>query len=1530
MSNTVDNRAVQLGFDNKQFESGVKTSISSLDALKKGLDLNEQAKSLQKLGEVGKSFNLSHIADGVQNLSNRFSTFGIIGMTILQNLTNAAIELGKKLWTALTSPAKKGFAEYEIQMNAIQTILANTASKGTTLQQVNDILNEMNLYADKTIYNFAEMAKNVGTFTAAGIDLRTAADAIKGIANLAAVSGSNSQQAATAMYQLSQALASGTVKLMDWNSVVNAGMGGEVFKSALMATARVHGIAIDDMIKKEGSFRETLQNGWLTSEVLLETLQKFTGDLSTEQLRTMGYTEEQITEIVKLGVIANDAATKVKTLSQLTQTMQEAMQSGWAQTWQIIFGDFEEAKSFFTYLSDTFGALIQGSSDARNNMLKGWKDLGGRTQALEALKNVIETIISIGKVFGDTWDQMFPSTGKAGQGLFNVTKMLRDFTDVIRIAVTGSDKLSTIFGGLFAIFDIGKMAVSALLGSFGKLDTSGIKPLLTTFVNFLYTQSLYLLMVRSLIRSNDTFGVAIEKVKGYIVGTKNAVIEFANRVIIEFNKVKGQFSLLGDSLKKAVEGFKEGFKNAFDFKMADTSGVSTFLDKLHIRFAPLETLFKFVSVIIGGLINLLEKSAPILLGLGTWLGKILGGLGTAIMNAVSTLDFNNLFDSLNAAFLGGFLVALTKFVSAGSGTLKSLSGMFGGITGILDGARKSLEAYQKNLQSKTLLNIAIAIGILAAALLVLSLIDSKKLTVSLAAVTGLFADLVISMAALNKGGTGVFGALGLSATLIAMSLSLLLLTAAITKLAAIDQQELGNGLTALGFITAGLVVFMRAIGTNAISFTKSAISIIILAVGLKILAGVVEKLGSIDVGALRNGLIAIGIVLGELAAFTQLAGKNIGVGSGLGIVALAGAVLLMSVAVEKFGKMDVGVLKQGLITIAAVLAELGIFIRLAGNGKNVIITAIGMTILGGAMLIFAEAITRIGNLSWEQIAKGMAGMAGALLLIVAAVRLMPMSMIVTAVGLVIVAEAIRILATSITTMSKMTWEEIGKGLVTLAGALLIISIAMYALQGAIGGALALIVVAGALRILTPVLVTLGSMGIKEIAIALGGLAATFLLLGIAGMLITPAVPGLLGLGIAIALIGAAVALAGAGLLMFSMGLAALGVSGVVGATAFVAVVGILLGLIPLLITALVNGIILFAQLIIQAAPVIGLALITLIATLCAVIIASVPPMVQALTVLLQGLWLLIRQQVPQAVNAILYVIGELLKSLAAKIPEFVQSGYDILIGILKGIRDNIGDVVTVSIEIVTNFIDAVAAKLPEIIQSGFNLLISFIEGITKAVKEQGPELMTAIGDLAKAIIKGLTDGLLGGIDQIVKAVGRIGSSIISALKTLLGIASPSKVTYEMGRNLDKGLENGLIKGSGRVENAAERMGKKAISGMTNAINRINDALNSNLDMNPVIRPVVDLTDVENSGRNINNILGNKSLLLSGSMNTLSFAAMGMNYQNGSGVQINNGEKPGTTITFNQTNTSPKALSQFDIYRETRNQLLMLKGLVISE
>ena len=225
MSRSVDERVVQMQFDNRQFETNARTSLSTLEKLRQSLSFKNAGKGFESISTAAKNVDVSKLGNAVENVKMKFSALEVMAVTALANITNSAVNAGKNIIKALTlDPVMQGFKEYETQINAVQTILANTSSKGTTLDQVNDALDELNTYADKTIYNFTEMTRNIGTFTAAGVDLNTSVSAIKGIANLAAVSGSNSQQASTAMYQLSQALAAGTVKLQDWNSVVNAGL----------------------------------------------------------------------------------------------------------------------------------------------------------------------------------------------------------------------------------------------------------------------------------------------------------------------------------------------------------------------------------------------------------------------------------------------------------------------------------------------------------------------------------------------------------------------------------------------------------------------------------------------------------------------------------------------------------------------------------------------------------------------------------------------------------------------------------------------------------------------------------------------------------------------------------------------------------------------------------------------------------------------------------------------------------------------------------------------------------------------------------------------------------------------------------------------------------------------------------------------------------------------------------------------------------------------------------------------------------
>ena len=260
MSKTIDEKVVEMRFANANFEQNVKTSMSTLDKLKKSLKLDGASKGLENIQATAKKVNFSGMTNGIDTVNARFSYLQASIQHQLNNIVDSAVNAGKKVAAAFTiDPVKTGFQEYETQINAVQTILANTSHNGTTLNEVNAALDELNTYADKTIYNFTEMTRNIGTFTAAGVDLQTSVESIKGIANLAAVSGSTSQQASTAMYQLSQALAAGKVSLMDWNSVVNAGMGGKVFQDALVRTSELLQTGAKAAIEAEGSFRESIR-----------------------------------------------------------------------------------------------------------------------------------------------------------------------------------------------------------------------------------------------------------------------------------------------------------------------------------------------------------------------------------------------------------------------------------------------------------------------------------------------------------------------------------------------------------------------------------------------------------------------------------------------------------------------------------------------------------------------------------------------------------------------------------------------------------------------------------------------------------------------------------------------------------------------------------------------------------------------------------------------------------------------------------------------------------------------------------------------------------------------------------------------------------------------------------------------------------------------------------------------------------------------------------------------------------------------
>lgn len=1396
MSTTVDERVVEMRFDNKQFEQNIQTSLSSLDKLKKSLNLEGAAKGLETVNDAANkcSGNMSPLSNAVETVRVRFSALEVMAITALQNITNSALAAGKNLVSAFTiDPIKTGFEEYETQINAVQTILANTSSKGTTLDQVNNALDELNHYADMTIYNFTEMTRNIGTFTAAGVDLDTSVAAIKGIANLAAVSGSNSQQASTAMYQLSQALAAGTVKLQDWNSVVNAGMGGQVFQDALKETAKVHGIAIDEMIKDEGSFRETLSKGWLTSDILTETLAKFTGDLNEDQLRTMGYTDDQIKSIMEMGKTANDAATKVKTFTQLFDTLKEAAQSGWTQSWEIIVGDFEEAKELLTEVSDTFSAVINASADARNKMLQDWKDLGGRTMMIEAVKNVFEGLVSVAKPVREAFNEIFPPM--TGKQLAEITERIRDLTAKFKMGEESSKNLKNTFKGVFAVLDIVGQAFKAVAGGVGELiglflpAGNGVLSLTGSFGE-------YLVKLDETVKKTDVFGKAVSTVVD-IVKTAITFVKTAGEKVKEFGKAAGEkfdfpgFELFHSFLERVHDRMAQIGDGAGKMK----SGVIVAFEMMgealeKCKFLKvMEALWIAVKVIAGGIAD----------AVGTMMGTLAEKLGNA--------DFSGVLDILNSIAVGGIAVSISKFLKSVTEPLEGLNGVLEGVTGILDGVRGCFEAYQTNLKAGTLLKIGAAIALLAGSIVAISLIDSDKLSASLGAITVLFANLLGAMAIFNKISSDTGKVSKACTAMIAMSVAVSILAGALKKVSDLDWGELARGLVGIAGLTAIVVASSKAMASGQKQVMKGATSLIIFGVAIKILASACKDLSRLQWDELGRGLTGVGVLFAEIAVFLRVAkfnGKMISTATG--IVILSAAMKVLASACKDFGQMEWSEIGKGLAGIGGLLAELAVFTNLAGNAKHVMSTGVALIAIGAAMKIFASAVKDFGQLQWDEIGRGLTAMGGALAEVAIAVNLMPKNMIGIGTGLVIVGGALEIIANCMSKFGGMQWEEIGRGLTVMGGALAELAISLNFMKGTLGGSAALLVASGALAVLAPVLSILGALSWEAIAKGLISIAGAFTIIGVAGAVLTPLVPTILALSGAFALIGVGVLTIGAGLLAAGTGLSALAIgftalatAGAAGATAIVAALTVIVtgiaGLIPAVLTKVGEGIIAICKVIAAGAPAIGEAVKAVVLTLIDVFVSCVPQLADGALQLVVGVLAALVTYTPQIVDlAFKFLIG-ILDGIASNLPSLIKAGVDVLVAFFAGIVDALRGIDTGALlkgiagigllSAIMLALSATASLVPGAMVGILGMgavvaemalvlaavgLLSKLPGLSWLIGEGG-KLLQGIGTAIGQFVGGIVGGFMSGVSSQFPQIGADLSTFMNNVQPFLQGAS---------------------------------------------------------------------------------------------------------------------------------------------------------------
>lgn len=1398
MSTTVDERVLSMKFDNKQFEQNVSTTLSTLDKLKEKLHLPGASKGLEQVNEASKRVDMTTLGNGVEAVRMKFSALQIMGVTALANITNSAINTGKQLVKSLTiDPIKTGLAEYETQLNSVQTILANTESKGSTLEDVNGALDELNAYADKTIYNFTEMTRNIGTFTAAGVDLDTSVSAIKGIANLAAVSGSTSQQASTAMYQLSQALASGTVKLMDWNSVVNAGMGGQVFQDALKETARVHGVAIDNIIEKNGSFRESLQEGWLTSEILTETLSKFTGDLSEEQLKSMGYTEKQIEEIIKLGNTANDAATKVKTFSQLLDTLKEAAQSGWAQTWEIIIGDFEEAKKLWTKVSDVIGGAIGKSADARNALLSGtldsgWQQLLGEGVMDEAgYKNWIK---SVAKNHGVSMDEMIKETGSFEAAL----------KQGLETGVIDSDMLSE--------------ALNSLTNEYGSLSAEQLKNLGYTSKQVKTLQELNKAVQNGSISMEeyaekmknmsgrelliDSFKNLYKALTNIITPIKEAWSEIFPATtskqlygILEafnnFTKKIAEMTEKSDNLKRTFKGLFAAldivltvfktlggivarlFGNVVDLGggvLGVTASFGDFLVKLRDTIKESGGLAKVADVIVKTLQNVVNRlkafgtvirESFITTGIEAF-GKVLGSVWNivkSIFGKIGELLSNtftgdgDIFASIfNILSTGGLLMLASKLKDAFSSIGETISGFKKVFSDIFGGLGDTLQAFQDKLKAEALKKIGIAIALVAASLLILSLIDEDKLESALAAMVISLGILIGALALIGK-----LKGLGLKSigSLISIASSLLILSLALKLLGTMSWSEIGRGLTAM-------------VGT-----------MVILAGALALLSLVNKIGGAKNVKQLRSlakSLIILGLALKIMGS---LEWSEIG----RGLTAMAGTLVILT----------------GILALLALTSKIGN----KGAGK-VLIMSISLIALGAALKI-------MGSMEWSEIGRGLTAMAGALGILVGILALLALTSKIghsggAVIKLMALTASMVVLSLTLKLLGTMEWDQIGRGLTAMAGALgiLVGVLALMSLISKISGgmtmiasAAAILIMSAAIATLVPSLLLLGSMKTGTIVKSLITVAAALAIFGVAGLLLKSVAPAILALTGSMFLFGASLVLVGAGVALISVGLATLITSltalltvivsgGIAITSAIIDIVKGVVELIPLILVSVATGIVEFCRVIAEGAPVIG--------------------------------------------NAIAQVLLAAINACVTVIPELATGLLKILLGVLDAMVEFVPKIVAKVVDLLIGVLTSIGEFLPKLIQAGVDLFVKFFTGIIDALKNIDSETLVktllSVGLLAALMaalsaIAGLIPGAMLGVLGMGAVIAELALVLaaVGALARIPGlvdiIADGGKLLQTVGTAIGQFI-GGIIGGVGQgITSSLPKMGADLSNFMTN-------------------------------------------------------------------------------------------------------------------
>lgn len=1416
MSTTIDEKVVKMRFDNQQFESNVQTSLNTLDRLKKSLDMEGAAKGLEQVNDAAKRCDMSKLSGALETVQARFSSLEVMAVTALANITNSAVNAGKRMLAAFTiDPIKSGFDEYELKMGSIQTIMASTDE---SLDVVNQKLDELNTYSDRTIYSFANMTENIGKFTNAGVNLDDAVAAIQGVANVAAVSGANANEASRAMYNFGQALSSGSVRLIDWKSIELANMATVEFKEQLIETAVELGTLVkvgdqyqstttdlngkvSDLFTTTTMFNDSLSSQWMTTDVLTKTLGKYAD------------------ETTDIGKKAFAAAQDVKTFSQLIDTLKESAQSGWAETWQLIVGDYEEAKKTLTEFNNFFSNIISSSSEARNSLLSGalmssWGQL--KDTVKEAGFSVDDFRTALQETASETvtdFDKMVEEAGSFDDTLSKgwlTTDILVQTLDKLANQATGtteglaalSDEQLKNAGyteeQVQAIRELEKQAKSAT-GPVSELvenmtRKSGRELLFESLLNICKALESYFSAVKE--AWADIFPPATsEQLYGIIEGLH----QFTQGLILSegtMDKIKrtfkGVFAVLDigvqafTALFNGVKPLLSGLGTLASGFLSVTAAAGDWLVNLDGAIRKNDIFNKGVQKLTDFIRNAVTAIAEFAdavrekLHLPTlaeakesvqdFLNTIKEKIGAPGLELVQTL-MEKISERLHAAgealaeFKDGVLSSFDNIDAAvaGSASFQIMQTLFNGVKTLAGGAIDALSGGLSTLITAIgdadfsgVLDFINALSFGGIALAI------KKFTEPLEAI-GDIKDNVVGILNSVKGCFEAYQAQLQAGTLLKIAGAIAILTAAIVALSVVDSEKLNVALGAITMLfvelVASMAVFNTISGAAAKGLFKNAAAMTLMSTSILILSSAMKKLADLEWEDIAQGLVGIAGMAGVLVAASKLMSSSGAIQGATSLVVFAAAISILASACKKLSTLDWDALAKGLTGVGVLLAEVAVFLRIAKFESGSISTATGIVVLAAAINILAIACSSLGGLDIPTLVKGLAGVATLLAALGGFTKLASGStnMVGIGTGLVLVGASMKIFASAVSDLGGLDIPTLAKGLTSMAGALAEIAIAMkFMPDNLIGTGTGLVIVAAALQIVASVLSRMGGMSMEEIGKGLLTLGVSLTELTIALKLMQGTLSGSAALLVAST---ALLALAPALRLMGGMSAEQIAKSLITLAGAFtvIGVAGALLT--PLTPTILALGAALALIGVGVAATGAGVALLaTGITALALALAGGATAIVAGVTAIISG--------VAALIPAILTQVGEVIIAFCEVIAQGAPAIGEALKAVVLTLIDVLVECVPALAEGALALIDGVLAALvnhtPSIVDSIFQFLIAVLEGVAQNL----PALIQAAVDVLMAFFSGIVDAL-SGMDTDVLLKGIVGVGLLAAMMTAL-------------------------------------------------------------------------------------------------------------------------------------------------------------------